>query len=198
MPANLSGKLTLTKIKDVFAIMKNLVLESRTNGGGSGGGRGPAIGYDGLEGSGGGGDPELQKQVRDLKSCLLQRDNEIAILVNMVKKGKTVGDVNMAASAASSRGSSGAGPMRHSQGKRKCNYTYIHRHAHNTYIFNFSLVSNFYFKVPWTMKMTLVAEVTRRLEDLGDCTNKKKAGPQMWAQNQRNNSKPSERKQEKN
>lgn len=27
-------------------------------------------------------------QVKDLKSCLLQRDNEIAILVNMVKKGK--------------------------------------------------------------------------------------------------------------
>ena len=33
------------------------------------------------------------KQISDLKSCLLQRDNEISILVNMVKKGKTVDDV---------------------------------------------------------------------------------------------------------
>ena len=33
-------------------------------------------------------DQELVSQVKDLKSCLLQRDNEIAILVNMVKKGK--------------------------------------------------------------------------------------------------------------
>ena len=33
-------------------------------------------------------DQELVSQVKDLKSCLLQRDNEIAILVHMVKKGK--------------------------------------------------------------------------------------------------------------
>ena len=36
-------------------------------------------------------DQELLNQVKDLKSCLLQRDNEIAILVNMVKKGKKGG-----------------------------------------------------------------------------------------------------------
>ena len=41
--------------------------------------------------------------MQDLKSCLLQRDNEIAILVNMVKKGKTAEDVGIA-----SRGSSRA------------------------------------------------------------------------------------------
>ena len=37
-------------------------------------------------------DQELVSQVKDLKSCLLQRDNEIAILVNMVKKGKKNAD----------------------------------------------------------------------------------------------------------
>jgi hypothetical protein len=36
------------------------------------------------------GNEELMKQVSDLKGCLLQRDNEIAILVNMVKKGNAL------------------------------------------------------------------------------------------------------------
>ena len=67
------GAITLTKVKDCFAIMKNLYLEGVANGGGGGGG-----------GEGGGGDEELMGQIQDLKGCLLQRDNEIAILVNMV------------------------------------------------------------------------------------------------------------------
>lgn len=87
------GALTLTKIKDTFAVLKNLVLESRqqqpTNhqggGGGGGGGDGP-------------GDEKLMKQVKELKSVLQQRDNEIEILVNMVKKGKTAQDVDEASS----------------------------------------------------------------------------------------------------
>lgn len=81
------GKLTLTKIKDVFVMMKNIYLECKSNGGGSGNSDDA-----GSVGKGKGND-ELLKQVQDLKGCLLQRDNEIAILVNMVKKGKTAEDV---------------------------------------------------------------------------------------------------------
>ena len=81
------GALTLTKIKDVFAIMKNLVLEnfqkSRSQVESPRGGGGPI----------GGESEQLQQQVKDMKSLLLQRDNELAILVNMVKKGKTADDV---------------------------------------------------------------------------------------------------------
>lgn len=71
-----TGSMSLTRIKDAFAIFKNLVLESRGSGGGA---NAPAVSE---------GDPELTRQVEDLRSCLLQRDTEIAILVNMVKKGK--------------------------------------------------------------------------------------------------------------
>jgi hypothetical protein len=87
----LSGALTLTKIKDSFAILKNLVLEARAS-----------VGTKRLD------DDEndesarkrqeaseetLCKEIRDLKSQVLQRDTEINILVNMVKQGKTVQDV---------------------------------------------------------------------------------------------------------
>jgi kinesin family protein 6/9 len=107
------GTLTLTKIKDAFAIMKNLVLEalnksssSSSNGngdnndGGNRSSRGMNVG-DISE------DVKLMnKQVSDLKALLLQRDNEIAILVNMVKKGKTVEDVGMSIQRSSRVGSS--------------------------------------------------------------------------------------------
>ena len=43
---------------------------------------------------------EMMKTIADLQGCLLQRDNEIAILVNMVKKGKTANDVMSAANSA--------------------------------------------------------------------------------------------------
>lgn len=69
----------MTKIKDSFAIFKNIVLESRANGA-----DGPVretVPKDLNEET-----AQLQQQIKDLKSCLLQRDNEIAILVNMVKK----------------------------------------------------------------------------------------------------------------
>ena len=71
------GKLTLTKIKDIFGIFKNVVLEARCAGGG-------AV----LETQT---DSMAQQQIDNLKSLLLQRDNEIAILVNMVKKNKQGG-----------------------------------------------------------------------------------------------------------
>ena len=76
------GKLTLTKIKDVFVMMKNVYLECKSNGGSS-----SSSSNEDMISVKGKGNEELMKQVSDLKGCLLQRDNEIAILVNMVKKG---------------------------------------------------------------------------------------------------------------
>jgi kinesin family protein 6/9 len=70
------GSMSLTRIKDAFAIFKNLVLGARGAGGTSSASAATA------------GDPDMLRQVEDLRSCLLQRDTEIAILVNMVKKGK--------------------------------------------------------------------------------------------------------------
>jgi hypothetical protein len=94
-----AGALTLTKIKDVFAIMKNLVLESSANGSNSSGRDDGNAGQAPTEET-----ERLGKQVKDLKSMLLQRDSEIQILVNMVQKGKTVEDVS-GAQMRSSRGS---------------------------------------------------------------------------------------------
>lgn len=68
------GQLTVTRIKDAFAIFKNLVLEA----GESGGSAGSGIGEDG------------EKIIAGLKNSLQQRDNEIKILVNMVKQGKRI------------------------------------------------------------------------------------------------------------
>ena len=93
------GAMTLTKIKDSFAIFKNLVLETRANG--SNNNSGPLSPVRSKEEAKDNAD--LLNQLSDLKSCLLQRDNEIAILVNMVKKGKTADDVGVA-----SRGTSRA------------------------------------------------------------------------------------------
>ena len=85
-----SGALTLTKIKDAFVIFKNIVLEGRAAGGGGGGGAGPSAPATPAQ-------EEMAKQIKELKACLLQRDNEIAILVNMVKKGMSAEDVTVAA-----------------------------------------------------------------------------------------------------
>lgn len=110
------GTLTLTKIKDAFAIMKNLVLEAlnknnNTNngsnnydddGGGKSSSRSRGMNVGGIISE----DVKMMnKQVSDLKALLLQRDNEIAILVNMVKKGKTVEDVGMSVQRSSRVGS---------------------------------------------------------------------------------------------
>jgi len=69
------GKMTLTKLKDVFAMFKNLVLDARM---GTGGG-------------GGGGGAEIAAELTSLKETLAQRNQEIAILVNMVKQAKAKG-----------------------------------------------------------------------------------------------------------
>lgn len=71
--------MSLTRIKDSFAIFKNLVLEARANGSGDNSGDDHASNN---------GNADHHQQINDLRSCLLQRDTEIAILVNMVKKGK--------------------------------------------------------------------------------------------------------------
>jgi kinesin family protein 6/9 len=96
------GTLTLTKLREAFKVFKLLVVEAKkSNGGDSGGdGGGPK------EMSKAEVDQVAGKQIADLKSCLLQRDNEIAILVNMVKKGKTAEDVGTA-----SRGTSRPKPQ---------------------------------------------------------------------------------------
>ena len=78
------GSLTLTKIKSVFGIFKSIVSEVRE------GSASTSSSYSARDGGSEG------DEVAALKSCLLQRDNEIAILVNMVKKGKTADDVTLA------------------------------------------------------------------------------------------------------
>ena len=75
----------MTKIKDAFAIFKNLVLESRA--------KANFATNDKLPDGGTQVATDTLKQVKDLKSLLLQRDNEITILVSMVKKGTTLDDV---------------------------------------------------------------------------------------------------------
>ena len=72
----------------------------------------------------------MNKQVSDLKALLLQRDNEIAILVNMVKKGKTVEDVGMSIQRSSRVGShdiisatsTGGGSSRRSRDEEEKDY----------------------------------------------------------------------------
>jgi len=93
------GKMTLTKIRAAFSALKGIVLESRSSRGGDFPGASSSAREVGEEAS------ALLKQVQDLKSCLLQRDNEIAILVNMVKKGKTPEDVEMARAGSIGKGS---------------------------------------------------------------------------------------------
>lgn len=71
--------MSLTRIKEAFSILKVIVAESRTASSNNG---------KQTESNNGHGSEELLRQIEDLKSCLVQRDTEIAILVNMVKKGK--------------------------------------------------------------------------------------------------------------
>jgi kinesin family member 6/9 len=96
------GTLTLTKLREAFKVFKLLVVEAKKSSGGGGGGDGGGS----REMSKAEVDQVAGKQIADLKSCLLQRDNEIAILVNMVKKGKTAEDVGTA-----SRGTSRPKPQ---------------------------------------------------------------------------------------
>ena len=62
------GSLTLAKIKDAFAVFKNLVLEARASAGPAGPGPSLGPGADQIS------DEAAQKQIKELRSCLLQRD----------------------------------------------------------------------------------------------------------------------------
>lgn len=86
--------MTLTKIKNAFAIMKNMVLTNTKQVGNSSSRKEASY-----EPPGGATEERYLRQINDLKSLLLQRDSEINILVNMVKKGKTVDDVGAASNA---------------------------------------------------------------------------------------------------
>jgi kinesin family protein 6/9 len=79
------GDYTYAKIRTCFELMKEECVEARKNGGGGGGGDGGGGG-----GGGGPGDDKLHANVAYLTEQIQQRDTEIAILVNMVKQGKTV------------------------------------------------------------------------------------------------------------
>jgi len=129
-----AGKLTLTKLKDAFAIFKNLVLEARnalaaarTEGVGAGGSGGAGAGTaaasgggGGGSGSGGGGGGESvygAEEVAMLREKLAQRDQEIAILVNMVKEAKRSARASTAGSS-SSGGGGGRGDAKGGGGGR--------------------------------------------------------------------------------
>lgn len=116
--------MTLTKIKDVFAIMKNLVLEAaQSSSDNKQSSTTPNNGADNEN------TERMLKQIKDLKSLLLQRDSEINILVNMVKKGKTLEEVDEADSeksetsnaviAPSKAGNNGKSAIRVEAGKPK-------------------------------------------------------------------------------
>ena len=94
------GTLTLTKLREAFRVFKEMVVEAQRSSGNGSSGDSSSGSYNGAVTSSQT-DEAINKQVADLKSCLLQRDNEIAILVNMVKKGKTAEDVGMASRGAS-------------------------------------------------------------------------------------------------
>ena len=72
-------------------MLKNLVLESR-----AGAGDRSRDDRSTADMSASQTDEKLQRQIKDLKSMLGQRDAEIAVLVNMVKQGKTADDVSRA------------------------------------------------------------------------------------------------------
>ena len=119
------GPMTLTKIKDSFAIMKNLVLENANNSGNNNNNTASSNADTSEETT------ALRQQVKDLKSLLVQRDSEIVILVNMVQKGKTAEDVGQARQRASRGGSgsstgfndddSDSGPASRPNGNRSAN-----------------------------------------------------------------------------
>jgi kinesin family protein 6/9 len=83
------GTLTLTKIKAAFVAFRALYRHRSPNGITSSE-RASAVNVDTNSSNV---NADLERQVRDLRELLLQRDSEINILVNMVKKGKTADDV---------------------------------------------------------------------------------------------------------
>lgn len=84
------GEFTYTKMRECFAILKSMATGGGGGGGtaGDGGGGGGGGGTVVSGGGGGGGNQELEQRVAELEQLVLQRDNEIAIMVNMLRNGK--------------------------------------------------------------------------------------------------------------
>ena len=76
------GELTYTRIRACFQYLKECAVE--------GGGNNEVEGSGNGNGSSGLGNKELEDKINELETRLQQRNNEIAILVNMVKQGKNV------------------------------------------------------------------------------------------------------------
>eukprot|EP00752_Nemacystus_decipiens_P003255 g3012.t1 len=121
------GAYTLTKLKRCFSVFKAMVLDAgqgMDNGSGDsgGGGEGNRLahsqghgsfgegGHRGVGGKPGEGDPsQLGGQLLSLRDALRQRDNEIAILVNMLKQGKCHACAATAPAAATAATTTAAG-----------------------------------------------------------------------------------------
>jgi hypothetical protein len=76
--------MSLSRIKGGFAILKEIVLEARAGG---------ALASINTSAEGNTHTGSVEQQIQDLRDSLQQRDSEIAILVNMVKKGRSVDDL---------------------------------------------------------------------------------------------------------
>jgi kinesin family member 6/9 len=92
------GAYTMTKIRDCFAVLRNMVLEARARNNSSSG-----------NGTGSGSSDNSNNAILSLKMALQERDAEIAILVNMVKQGTTAPAMTIATAAQS--GSNGNSAM---------------------------------------------------------------------------------------
>ena len=91
----LGGSPNFTRVHTAFRLLREIGCALGGSGGSAGSG----------SGGGGGGSVADSEELLKLKNLLDHRDNEISILVNMVKRGKTVPPTNFD-SAGSSRGSS--------------------------------------------------------------------------------------------
>ncbi|KAH9190572.1 hypothetical protein AeNC1_007442 [Aphanomyces euteiches] len=85
------GEITYIKMKLCFQLLKELYQSNP--GGGGGGSEGSGGGFSGAASTSNqlthsSSDPESQARLLELQQTLQQRDNEIAILVNMLKKGQ--------------------------------------------------------------------------------------------------------------
>lgn len=82
------GEFTYTKMRECFAILKSLA----ASGGGGGGGGGGDASTTTVAGAParviGGGNQELEQRIAELEQLVQQRDNEIAIMVNMIRNAK--------------------------------------------------------------------------------------------------------------
>lgn len=83
------GDFTYSKMKACFAMLKSMALASVNNGGGgSSGGGGEKQQYRGFVSNN---NQELEQRIAELELLVQQRDNEIAIMVNMIRSDKASG-----------------------------------------------------------------------------------------------------------